>query len=332
VTQHSGAIVDLQILARALGGEVRNKQVLAPGPGHSAADRSQCIRLDQNAPDGFLVHSFARDDPLNCRDYVRKKAGLPAWKANGNGHQQYSVADIERAVRIAALAQSGEIPQSGIIATYNYFDKDGTLLYQVLRYEPKRFGARRPNHNGGWIRDAGERRVLYQWKELLAFPYATVFVTEGEKDCDRVRSLGHCATTVAFGKWTNDCVEALSGRDCLILEDNDDAGRAKALAAAQALHGTVKTIRIVRLPDLPDKGDVSDWLDAHPRRAEKLVDICFDQYLWAPDTTKDNKQTSTPTAGTPSKSGEIILRCAANVEAQPIDWIWDGRIARGNSR
>jgi putative DNA primase/helicase len=163
----------------------------------------------------------------------------------------------------------------------------------------------------------------------LAYPDGTIFFCEGEKDADNVAALGHCATTVAGGKWTDNCVRALTGRDILILQDNDEAGRKKALATAQALHGTAATIRIVRLPGLPEKGDVSDWLDAHPRNADRLVDICFDQPLWTPNTAVDNKQTSTPTAGTPPKNGEIILRRAADMEAQPIDWIWNGRIARG---
>ena len=94
--------------------------------------------------------------------------------------------------------------------------------------------------------------------------------------------LEHCATTVAGGKWTKECVQALAGHDVIILEDNDEPGRDKALAAAQALHGSAKTIRIVSLPDLPDKGDVSDWLDADPRRAEKLAEICFDVAEWVP--------------------------------------------------
>jgi hypothetical protein len=51
---------NLQTLAKALGGEVNRSQVLAPGPGHSAIDRSLSVKLDSNAPDGFLVHSFAR--------------------------------------------------------------------------------------------------------------------------------------------------------------------------------------------------------------------------------------------------------------------------------
>ena len=130
--------------------------------------------------------------------------------------------------------------------------------------------------------------MLYRWPELLKYPDGTVFFCEGEKDADRVAALGYCATTVAAGKWTEECVTALAGRDVIILEDNDNAGRAKALATAQALHGTAKTIRIVSLPDLPDKGDVSDWLDADPRRAEKLADVCFDVRVWTPDDAAAN--------------------------------------------
>jgi hypothetical protein len=36
-------IADLRSLARALGGEVVGRQVLAPGPGHSRRDRSLSI-------------------------------------------------------------------------------------------------------------------------------------------------------------------------------------------------------------------------------------------------------------------------------------------------
>ena len=99
---------------------------------------------------------------------------------------------------------------------------------------------------------------------------------------DRVASLELCATTVAGGRWTKECVQALAGHDVIILQDNDEPGRKKALAAAQALYGSAKTIRIVGLPDLPDKGDVSDWLDADPRRAEKLAEICFEVAEWVP--------------------------------------------------
>src|SRR5262249_49620146 len=54
----------------------------------------------------------------------------------------------------------------------------------------------------------------------------------------------------------------------------------KAREAATALYGTAKTIRIVRLPNLPEKGDVSDWLDADPYNAERLVGVCLAAPLW----------------------------------------------------
>ena len=276
-------LTNLQTLAEALGGEVNGSQVLAPGPGHSTIDRSLSVKLDSNAPDGFLTHSFSGDDAIICRDYVREKAGLAPFKRNDISRYRASEDAIERALMAAAALQSRNgKPKGRMVATYDYTDADGKLLYQVLRYEPKAFSQRRPDGNGGWIPKLEERRVPYRLSELKKFADASVFVCEGEKDADRVASLNLCVTTVAAGKWTDECVKALAGRDVIILEDNDDAGRAKALAAARALHGTAKTIRIVSLPDLPDKGDVSDWLDADPRRAGKFVDTCFEAPLWAP--------------------------------------------------
>jgi len=73
-------IADLRSLARALGGEISGRQVLAPGPGHWPQDRSLSIRIEPGAPDGFIVYSFAGDDPFACKDYVRERLGLPEWE------------------------------------------------------------------------------------------------------------------------------------------------------------------------------------------------------------------------------------------------------------
>src|SRR3984893_11304738 len=53
--------LDPHVVARALGGNVSGHNVVAPGPGHSRADRSLSVKLDPSAPDGFIVHSFAGD-------------------------------------------------------------------------------------------------------------------------------------------------------------------------------------------------------------------------------------------------------------------------------
>src|SRR5262245_42777792 len=294
--QYRPSALDLPSLAAALGGEIRNGQVVCPGPGHSTIDRSLSVKVDPSAPDGFVAYSFANDDPIRCRDHIRRKLGLPAFKANGNGHvRRRTDQEIERGLLAAIKRQPAAIGRR-IVCSYPYSDENGTLLYEVVRYEPKGFAQRRPDVRAGWTYSLGDvRRVLYRLSELLAYPDGIVFITEGEKDADRVAALGSCATTVASGRWEGVDVAVLKGRDCIILEDADAAGEKKALKAATALHGTTKSIRIVRLPGLtgePHNKDASDWLDADHRRAEKLVEICFDTSVWdhAPDHDGDHAQ------------------------------------------
>ena len=51
-------------IAQIMGGDRAGREALVPGPGHSAEDRSLAIKLDGAAPDGFVTHSFAGDDPI----------------------------------------------------------------------------------------------------------------------------------------------------------------------------------------------------------------------------------------------------------------------------
>jgi RecA-family ATPase len=325
---------NLQTLARALGGEVSRGQVPAPGPGHSAKDRSLSVMLDASAPDGFIVNSFSSDDPIACRDYVRERLGLPAFKPNGNGRQRVSDDVIERAVMAAAAAQTRKDKPGRIVATYDYTDSDGKLLYQVVRLDPKDFRQRRPDGNGGWVWKLEKRRVLYRLPELLKYPYGTVFVCEGEKDADRVAELGHCATTVAHGLWTDECVEALAGHDVILLEDNDEAGCKKTLEAATVLHGKAKTVRVVLLPDLPPGGDISNWLDTDLRRAEKLVDVCFSVPEWTSSSIPEETSTSsTPPTASTSTSIPLPFINIVKWQDQPVpvrQWIVKDRVPGKN--
>src|SRR6516165_9289853 len=71
--------IDPRSLARALGGEVRGNEIRAPGPGHSKEDRSLSVKV---TPGDLIVYSHAGDDWQECKDYVREKAGLGAFKPN----------------------------------------------------------------------------------------------------------------------------------------------------------------------------------------------------------------------------------------------------------
>jgi putative DNA primase/helicase len=66
----------MQRRTELLGGEVCNKKVRCPGPGHPKMDRSLVVSFKKTAPEGFLVHSFCGDSFEVCRDYVRELLGL----------------------------------------------------------------------------------------------------------------------------------------------------------------------------------------------------------------------------------------------------------------
>ncbi len=125
-----------------------------------------------------------------------------------------------------------------IVKTYDYTDAAGDILYQVVRFEPKTFGQRRPSRlgDGTWIwgLDAGEfmrrgpgadwqkfdEKRFADWKytERRRFDDAiahslyrmietsealaageVIFITEGEKDADNLWERGIAATTNSGG-------------------------------------------------------------------------------------------------------------------------------------
>jgi hypothetical protein len=106
------------------------------------------------------------------------------------------MAGCEKAAVAAALKARRLLPErkrkpngfvGRILATYDYRDEKGVLLFEVVRLgNPKDFRQRRPDPaaKDGWNWRLGDiRRVLYRLPELLAAnPAEPVFVTEGEKD------------------------------------------------------------------------------------------------------------------------------------------------------
>jgi hypothetical protein len=139
------------------------------------------------------------------------------------------------------------------VASYDYHDEGGRLLFQTARLFPKDFRQRRPDGNGGWIWNlGGVRRVLYRLPELLAAikkaPDEIVFVVEGEKDVDRLRELGAVATCNPMGasKWREEYTESFRGAETVcVIADKDQPGRAHAehVAASLSRARVVKHVR-----------------------------------------------------------------------------------------
>lgn len=119
--------------------------------------------------------------------------------------------------------------------------------------------------------------MLYRLPELLdADSKRPVFIPEGEKDVERLRSLGLVATTNVggAGKWRSEYTEVLKDRRVVLLPDNDPSGWDSCKNIASELLGIAAWIKIVELPGLPDKGDVSDWLDSDGTKKKLVTTVC----------------------------------------------------------
>jgi hypothetical protein len=186
-------------------------------------------------------------------------------------HAGCTQSDVIDALKARGLWQPDGTENPRMVATYDYTDENGNLLYQVVRYQPKDFKQRRPDGCGGWIWKKGQRQVLYHLKEVIEA--LIVFVVEGEKDAEALRERGFVATTNAGGSsapWLPQYTEALRGREVILLPDADRPGRQRVLNIARALLGNVARLVIL---ELEGAKDVSVWLEAGHSELELIAQL-----------------------------------------------------------
>lgn len=171
----------------------------------------------------------------------------------------------DRIIRQPRQAGAPHVPP-GVVATYDYTDEHGALLFQVLRTADKKFRQRRPDPAaaGKWLWSLGDtRRVLYRLPELMQAVRdgEIVYVTEGEKDAENLRRQGFAATcnSGGAGKWRPDYAEFLREAVVVICADKDEPGQAHARQVRDALLEVGATVEIA---EAKIGKDVSDHLAA----------------------------------------------------------------------
>lgn len=229
-----------------------------------------------------------------CPAHKDDKSSLSLARSNGKFLLHcFAGCAVEEILAVVGLkmsdlfADGGSKPQVKIVATYDYTDADGKLVYQVVRYEPKSFRQRRPDGRGGWIWNLkGVRRVLYRLPEALGTK--KIFITEGEKDVETARAMGLVATCnpSGAGKWCPDYSEALRGKQVFIIADADEAGRKYAEEVAASLAGKAASLKVV---ELPAAKDLSEWVERGGTRDElpKLIEQAPE---WQPPTDKRERE------------------------------------------
>lgn len=207
---------------------------------------------------------------------------------------------------------SGE-PRAQIVETYPYTDEEGRLLYEVVRLKPKGFRQRRPDGREWAWNMNGVRRVLYRLPEVLQA--VDVFLVEGEKDANALKTIGVTATTNAggAGKWTSELTAQLQAHQhIVIIPDNDEPGRKHAQQVAAALVGKVASVKILELPGLSEKGaDVSDWLAAGGNR-DQLEVLAQAAPEFRPDSRSEDRNVMRFT-----RMGDLLTE-----HEEEIVWLW----------
>ncbi len=156
---------------------------------------------------------------------------------------------------------------SPIVATFDYQDTAGNVLYRIVRKHPKIFEALSPDGRKGIN---GIPRVIYSLPEVVKATH--VLWLEGEKDVESARRLGFVATCNPFGVkgWRPEYAAYLHGKHVTIIPDGDEAGRKHAEDVAESLAGKAQSVKVL---ELPNAKDLSEWVENGGTREnlDKLV-------------------------------------------------------------
>ena len=268
------------VLSKLPDAKRNDKGWAARCPAHD--DKRPSLNITEGEGARALVHCHAGCSPENITAALGLKlADLMPAKAAGFTLMRRPTAKPNPAAKstpffttAAAAVAELERKHRPRAAMWTYHNAGGEPVGVILRWNLPTGGKEiRPvsrNCSGWFIGGMAERRPLYHLPELLARPSERVYVAEGEKCCDTLAGLGLLATTSPHGSmsagkadWT-----PLTGREVVILPDNDDAGQKYAddVAAILAKLSPPATVRVVRLPDawpeLPAGGDIADVVEA----------------------------------------------------------------------
>ncbi|MCH8853966.1 MAG: DUF3987 domain-containing protein, partial [Planctomycetes bacterium] len=141
-----------------------------------------------------------------------------------------------------------------------------------------------------------------------------IVIVEGEKVVSATRAIGLDATTSAHGAKSPSKTDwsVCAGKECIILPDNNDAGRKYAADVARLLYelDPRPTIKIVPLPGLEDGDDGDDLIDwlATDGTKEELLELIDWAPKWKPAPAASNDgepaictEAESPTDKTPQR-------------------------------
>lgn len=271
-------------------------------PAHD--DRGPSLSISEGDDGRALVHCHARCEPAAIVEALGLKMS-DLMPQNGNGHSgpRATPKTAPKLYPTAAAAVAALESRLGKrAATWTYHDAGGEPVGMVVRWNladgKKDIRPVSKNCKGWFVGGMSEPRPLYCLPDIG--DALRVYIPEGEKCVDSLRSVGLKATTSPHGakSATKADWRPLAGREVVLLPDNDKPGEqyANDVAAILAKLTPAPTVRVLRLPGLPEGGDIFDWLlenaDEPHILQERIENMADAAPAWEPATTEIPESTS----------------------------------------
>lgn len=178
------------------------------------------------------------------------------------------------------LANIKPIPRNILEQEWVYTDEDKQPVFVKSRFRladgGKTYRLHKLDAHGRKQPSLGDARIVpYNLPALLDAKTAgrNVFLVEGEKAADAIKSIGMIATTAhtGAGSWPDAITEYFAGAQVIIVPDNDIAGWGYAYKAAEAILPIVKSLKVVDLGLQGQGDDAFEFIEAGGGRAELVA-------------------------------------------------------------
>jgi len=166
---------------------------------------------------------------------------------------------------------------------WHYTDEDGVTQHIKQRY--KTFDAKGKTYKQFRVDEQGRRHASMTGANIVPYNLPevdfarktgrTVFLCEGEKAADALKTIGVVATCTHNGasSFPEDVVKHLVGLTIAIVPDNDTVGWEYARKAVAALKSVTKSIRVIDLGLQEIKEDAYEFVHKYGGDKDRLVDL-----------------------------------------------------------
>ena len=160
---------------------------------------------------------------------------------------------------------------------YDYYDDQGQYVASKLRFKGKRFSWAVVRGGEPDYKHVPKEKPLYNLGALLDHiketPGEAVYIAEGEKDCQTLKSMGLTAVTPGGAQtWKKQFAQYFKDLNVIIMQDNDPAGEKMTQRIIDDIKDLARAYKVI-VPSEREHGDVSDYILQDKHSLEDLKEL-----------------------------------------------------------